>query len=128
MSKRANASQTQIRPGRKSVELQVALAIFARQVFPEVNWLDKVRAEKLMESEVFQELVAYRKIKIEVLCAVFARQLRARLGKNRRTERLVARLPLCTEAILEKVGDLLVGPKKKPELFAALERLAPKAP
>ena len=113
-------------PGQRGVELQVVLAAFSSQVFPGVDWLAKIGKEILMESTVFKEIKAQGEV--EGQRKVFARLLRVRLGKNKRTEALVARLPLCTDAVLEKVGDLLVGAKKKADLLAAIERLVPKEP
>ena len=86
-------------------------------------WFAKIRKETLMESTVFKEIRAQGAIEGKREFA--ARQLRLRLGKSRRTEGLVARLPLCSGAALQKVGDLLVGSKKKADLFAAIEKLLP---
>lgn len=110
----------------KAGNLQVVLAAFSTQVFPAEAWFAKIPKEILMESTVFKEIMAQGEV--AGLRRIVARQLRLRLGKNKRTEGLVARLPLCTDAALEKVGDLLVGSKKKTDLLLAVEKLIPKAP
>lgn len=110
---------------RRSGDLQVVLAAFSSQVFPGVPWSAKISKEILMESTLFKELRA--EIEVEARRGVVGRQLRAKLGKNKRTDALVAGLPRCTGAALEKIELLLVSSKKKADLLAAIEKLVPKA-
>ena len=112
-------------PGAKGAELQAALATFSDQIFPGQDWFARIDKEKLMQSAVFNELMAERVKKERV--SLIAPVLEIRLGKSKRTEAIVARLPLCTKTALEKILKLLVSSKKKADVLAAIERLVPKA-
>jgi hypothetical protein len=104
----------------RNKDLQVVLAAFSRQVFPGVPWFAKIGKEILMESTLFDEL------KPLVHREILGRQLRLKLGKNKRTTVLVERLSLCSGSALEKIEALLVSSKKKADLLTAIEKLVPK--
>lgn len=100
-------------------DLAVALAVFSGHVFPGDRWLDRIGAEVGVENPVLQELFARGRR------GTLERLLRIRLGKSKRTEAVIAGLPSASEEALAQVEKLLVGSKKKPALFTALERLLP---
>ena len=106
---------------RRSVDLQVVLAAFASQVFPAEPWFAKIGKEILMESTLYKE------IKVEARREFVGDLLQRKLGRIKRTEALVGRLALCSDAALDKVVDLLLTSKKKADLLAAVEKLVPKA-
>lgn len=107
------------KPSRHIGELQTVLAAFSSQVFPRVNWLGKLREVVRMPNAAVQYYLTEGNLRI------IARQLRVRLGKSKRTAAIVARLPDCNEKTLVKIADLVVGGKKKPQLFSAIEKLVP---
>ena len=59
---------------------------------------------------------------------LIAKLLRHRLGKDQEleVEALAKRLPLCTDAMLDRISILVVDEKKE-DLLDAIERLVPKA-
>jgi hypothetical protein len=56
-----------------------------------------------------------------------SKQLRAVLRRSKKANALIARLSLCDDAALDRIGLLIVG-SKRTNLLSALERLLPRGP
>jgi len=98
-------------------ELLGALAVFAQNVFKEVDWAARMPQEMLMESTVYKKGEAAGERK---MVAFF---LAKRLQDG--AQPFVARLETLSEEHLEKVAEVLSGDQPRDELIAALERLLP---
>lgn len=116
---RAMSTLAKVEPARRRGELQAALAAFADNVFPDVDWADRMPEELLMGSSVYQrgELAGQRKL--------ISLQLHERLGK--RALPLEARLHLAPAEALTLVGRLLAGKHADETLVQALDEALPVA-
>ena len=106
-------------PRPRTVALQATLATFAGSVFPHVSWLDTIPEEIRMESSFLKELRSRSRAE------VVAKQLSHRLGKSRKLDLLLKRLPECSDAVLDKISILILD-EEKASLLASVERLIPK--
>lgn len=101
-----------VEPVRRRGELQAALAAFADNVFPDVDWSDRMPEELLMGSSVYQrgEIAGQRK--------VLGVQLHERLGE--RAGPIVLRLQVASADALTHVAKLLAGRHTDEALLASL--------
>ena len=105
----------QVEPRSLRADLLAALAVFAQNVFKDVDWSARMPRELLMESAIYRqgEAAGERKL-VKVL-------LETKLGDE--APRLATRLESCTEEQLEAMARLLVTELSREALVAALERL-----
>jgi len=110
-------------PRQVRLELLAALAVFAQNVFKDVDWPARMSEEELMENAIFKqgEAKGYERGEVAGERKLLARLLHARLESE--APRFVNRLELSTEAQLEAAADLLVAEQAREELIAALERV-----
>jgi len=87
------------------------LGTFARKVFPQTDWFAKIGEEILMESTFYREII--EKGIEEGERGVLAKLMRRKLGKGERAAALIAAVPDCSDAVLDKIGTLLVSSKPK---------------
>lgn len=111
-----------VEPRRRRAELQAALAAFAGNVYPDTRWLARIPREILMESTVYQEIKAEGRV--EGQRELIAHLLTKRLGSG--AEQFVQRLPLCTEAALARVAEIVASVSTDADLVTALDGLLPR--
>lgn len=109
----------QVEPESRRLELEVALAVFAGNVFPVRDWLGRIPMEILMTSPTYQRILLDGERK------VLARQLRFRLKGE--AERFVDRLPRASEASIHQASDLIASMLSAPELMQALDAVLPES-
>jgi hypothetical protein len=117
-----------VKPRQRSLDLQVALAVFSGSVFPDVPWLAKIGEEALMDSPVHQQILSRGEARGELKGrrASLEKQIRHRLGQGRKVSLLVKGLARCNEALLDKIGIAVLETTKE-NLPAAIERLIAKS-
>ena len=118
-------------PRGLGVEVLAALAVFAQNVFKDVDWAARMAEEELMENAIYKlgeakgeakgKAEGKAEGKVEGERKLLARLLQARLGSE--ASGYVSRLERCGEAQLEAAADLLVAERSRDELIAALEGL-----
>jgi hypothetical protein len=112
-------------PRPRATELMGTLATFAAAVFPRVPWLARIPEEIRMKSTVLDEqlrALGRAEGRAERGAELVADLLRHRLGKSRKVDALVKRLPSCTDATLDKISILILD-QDKTDLLEAVERL-----
>lgn len=120
-----------VQPRRRRAELQTALAAFAGNVYPETRWLGRIPREILMESTVYQEIMAEGRAegrvegRVEGQRELVALLIAKRLGDGALP--LVLRLSLCTEAALARAAELVATVSGDADLVSALDGLLPRA-
>lgn len=103
--------------------MQAALAVFADNVFPDVDWGAKLPEELLMASTIYQrgeaagELAGQRK--------TLTRPLTKRLGAER-AAMLVARLQRADESGLDSATDVLAEKLSDEALLTRLDEILPR--
>lgn len=107
-----------VEPGARRVELEVALSMFAGNVFPARDWLGRIPMELLMTSTTYQQ------IQLRGKRDLLGSLLKARLGAA--AELLVARLSRATEDVVERAGALFATTRSDEELVAALDAVLPR--
>ncbi len=107
-------------PRPRTIELQGTLVTFAGAVFPGIPWLARIPEEIRMKSTVLNEMRALGSA--EGGARVVAKLLRHRLGRSRKVDALVKRLPSCTETTLDRISILILD-QDKTDLLASIERL-----
>ena len=106
-------------PRRLRLELLAALAVFAQNVFKDVEWSARMTEEVLVENAIYKRGEAAGELKGER--KLLTAQLQAKLGDG--APRFVSRLGSCTGEQLASMGRLLVAERSRDELIAALEGL-----
>ena len=120
----------QVEPEARRVELRVALALLAGNVFPARPWLDTIPRELLMTSTTYQQIQAECEARgeargrAEERARLLSTLLRARL--HERAQPLIARLDGCSAEVATRAAELAGAPTTEEELLAALEALLPR--
>jgi len=118
---RAMQALAAVEPRRRRSELQVALATFAGNTFPQTSWLARIPREILMESTTYQEILAEGQREGQRKLLVV--QLQERLGDA--ASPFVARLATADEVLLTTVAKLLARKRVDAELKEALDAALP---
>lgn len=130
-AERAMATLQAIEPRERRVELQVALALLAGNVFPTRSWLAMIPKEILMESTTYQQILAEGETRGEARGRLIGERsllwllLEERLPAE--AARFRERLERCSEEELERAARLVARLTEPGALASALDALLPPA-
>lgn len=124
----AMSTLASVEPAQRRGDLQGALAAFANNIFPDVDWAARIPEELLMALSIYERIHQ----RIQERCEVTGQrklltvQLQERLGNQAPT--LVARLELAPVDVLTQAAKLLAGRHTDEALLKALDDVLPPPP